>query len=557
MSIGRAEASAIVKLFFGTRDLGAKMAFAKKGDVEGLRVRPGYDNAEKSIPAALRQEGCCCGEKNPGVVPSFLDVTAEAGLLGDAQKVSTKFGGPTIADLDLDGFPDLILNNHHLAPPQIWFNQRNGTFIEEEFMGLADVHGIVPGPYSLEKRDVRIVVSVGGSNGFNLRPPKLFQVDPETRKITDVSNETGITEWGTRGRTACFINLSGEEEGGKYLDDILSFNAVADKFPELPQHFAFEVVEGQTKMIPRLLEGFDQRNNHRGLLVTDLNQDGRMEIITWTTFTVLEMTGAFQFANITSQVSEVGLMGAVQAVAEVDFDNDGDFDLYIARGRLPWQHEGTDQRDRLLENRDGVLVDVTKELGIPAPPRQNNRGVTTGDFNNDGYVDIVVFPLDEQPYLLLNQGNCSFTTVEAPISRDGSIAGDNGVAVDLDNDGKLDIVESQGDHNQIERGGVHRIWKNVSDLKDGGHYLLVHVGFPLDGSGTNLHAVVSVMAGGKRMVRRVASPGAASMQSYIDKVHFGLGGAEVVELVRVVYVSGYAEEKRDVAVDTTVQLGWF
>ena len=41
---------------------------------------------------------------------------------------------------------------------------------------------------------------------------------------------------------------------------------------------------------------------------------------------------------------------------------------------------------KLLENRNGVFIDVTKEMGISIP--EQTSGATVGDFNNDGFLDI-------------------------------------------------------------------------------------------------------------------------------------------------------------------------
>jgi hypothetical protein len=107
------------------------------------------------------------------------------------------------------------------------------------------------------------------------------------------------------------------------------------------------------------------------------------------------MTGHFTIAEITGQGA--GL---------VDFDGDGDLDIYLVQGRLlgasmseavfPWR--GSEPpRDRLYRNdlvvgKDGSrrlrFTDVTQASGIDAD--RYGMGVATGDYDNDGDVDLYI-----------------------------------------------------------------------------------------------------------------------------------------------------------------------
>lgn len=103
------------------------------------------------------------------------------------------------------------------------------------------------------------------------------------------------------------------------------------------------------------------------------------------------------------------------------------------------------EADRLYKNNgNGTFTDVTEKVGIIAPPGKG-LGVVCGDVDNDGDVDIFVAN-DTTPNLLyLNNGNGAFTEealfAGVALSEDGRAFSGMGVNFgDYDNDGFLDII---------------------------------------------------------------------------------------------------------------------
>jgi enediyne biosynthesis protein E4 len=142
-------------------------------------------------------------------------------------------------------------------------------------------------------------------------------------------------------------------------------------------------------------------------------------------------------------------------VALLDFDNDGDLDVYVVQGQMlgpgktladaTFPPDG-ELRDRLFRNdlqvnADGTRVlrftDVTDESGIDV--RTYGMGVAAGDFDNDGFVDIYRTGLSGS-VLLRNNGDGTFSDVT---ERSGTgNPGGWGVSasfVDYDRDGWLDL----------------------------------------------------------------------------------------------------------------------
>jgi hypothetical protein len=141
-------------------------------------------------------------------------------------------------------------------------------------------------------------------------------------------------------------------------------------------------------------------------------------------------------------------------VGLLDYDNDGDLDVYVVQGQMLGPGTTADAvypprgplRDRLFRNdlevaADGArtlrFTDVTDESGIDV--RTYGMGVAAGDIDNDGWVDLYRTGLDES-VMLRNNGDGTFADVTAASGTDNR--GRWGVPaafVDIDRDGWLDL----------------------------------------------------------------------------------------------------------------------
>ena len=124
--------------------------------------------------------------------------------------------------------------------------------------------------------------------------------------------------------------------------------------------------------------------------------------------------------------------------AFLDFDNDGWMDLYLVNsGPADFFTPKTPLRNALYKNnRDGTFTDVTEKAGVPGGTF--GMGAAVGDYDNDGYPDLLVTSYGKCT-LYHNNGNGTFTDVTKRAGLEAPGWTTSAVWFDYDNDGKLDL----------------------------------------------------------------------------------------------------------------------
>src|SRR5882762_6044814 len=150
-------------------------------------------------------------------------------------------------------------------------------------------------------------------------------------------------------------------------------------------------------------------------------------------------------ASRTSQKYLPESMGA--GVAMFDYDNNGYQDLFFVngaklldpmpRGASPDKSDPRFWNRMYRNNRDGTFTDVTESAGLRG--YYYGMGVAAGDYDNDGYTDLLVTNLGGNT-LYHNNGNGTFTDVTAKAGVGGSGWCAGACFLDYDRDGLLDLI---------------------------------------------------------------------------------------------------------------------
>ncbi|WP_197356140.1 CRTAC1 family protein [Aureliella helgolandensis] len=126
-------------------------------------------------------------------------------------------------------------------------------------------------------------------------------------------------------------------------------------------------------------------------------------------------------------------------VAALDYDRDGSIDLLFPGG-------GSIQRDEpltglpstLWRQRDGLQFRDCTELAHLVPPKQYSHGCTTGDFDNDGFDDVLITGYDDLQ-LLHNLGDGTFAETALTATPENYSWSSSAAWGDFNGDGNLDL----------------------------------------------------------------------------------------------------------------------
>ena len=224
-----------------------------------------------------------------------------------------------------------------------------------------------------------------------------------------------------------------------------------------------------------------------------------------------------------------------------DFDRDGKLDLFVTRA--------DNQPASLYWNQGDYFIDIARKAGIASPTMAPVKwGTGFGDFDNDGWLDILVangnfsslldtlpkeYRFAEPIQLFRNRGNLTFEDVadEAGLntgrlySRRGTASGD------INNDGKLDAVVFNAD-------APPSVFLN--ETTNSNHCVL----FRLIGTKSNRLAIgARVRVTTSKMTQIDEVRGGGSYNSTNDtRLHFGLGREATINKLEVLWPSGLRQE---------------
>tara|TARA_B100000678_G_scaffold43188_1_gene32817 strand:- start:38277 stop:40226 length:1950 start_codon:yes stop_codon:yes gene_type:complete len=206
---------------------------------------------------------------------------------------------------------------------------------------------------------------------------------------------------------------------------------------------------------------------------------------------------------------EIGLADPIQtwSSAWADFDNNGFMDVFVGASSF---EDGSHKL--MYNNGDGTFTDFTTGTGIENMMSMGTENVAY-DFNNDGYVDI--YGIGGR--ILINNGDMTFTDAQIDIP--------NGPVGDFNNDGFLDII----DYDKIQYNQPNgNNWLKVA---------LVGTESNINGIGARIEVISAL---GKQIRDVKAGIGFRYMNSL--NTHFGIGEDTEISKVIVKWPSGIVDE---------------
>lgn len=230
-----------------------------------------------------------------------------------------------------------------------------------------------------------------------------------------------------------------------------------------------------------------------GVTMVDINADGLLDIYVCNSGDVQGDNKQNElFINqgnqtFTEEAAAYGLAdnGYSTHASFFDFDKDGDLDVYLlnnsyqAIGSFNLKKNERPKRDilggdKLMENQNGVFVDISEKAGIYGSVIGFGLGVTVGDMNNDTWQDIYVSnDFFERDYLYINQKDGTFKETLEDEIRSISGASMGADVADINNDGNSDIFITEmlpSDYERLKTVTTFEDWNKYQYNVKNGYY---------------------------------------------------------------------------------------
>ena len=236
-----------------------------------------------------------------------------------------------------------------------------------------------------------------------------------------------------------------------------------------------------------------------------------------------------------------------------DFDRDGKLDILVTRA--------DDQPASLYWNKGDYFLDMAGKAGIATATKAPVKwGTGFGDFDNDGWLDILVangnfsslldtlpkeYRFAEPIQLFRNRGNLTFDeTADAAGLNAGPLRSRRGTAFgDINDDGKLDTVV-------FNVNAPPSVFLN--ETTNSHHRVL----FRLIGTKSNRGAVgarVRVTTSKMTQIDEVRAGGSYN-SSNDTRLHFGLGSEPMINRIEVLWPSGLRQEFSEIQADAIYEI---
>ncbi len=284
----------------------------------------------------------------------------------------------------------------------------------------------------------------------------------------------------------------------------------------------------------------------------DFDNDGKPDLFIATDYGVSPLyhnNGNGTFTDVTEKAG-LCIRGSGMGVSAGDYNNEGWLDLYVTNG---------DRNFLWNNNHDGTFTEVSEENGVA---NLGSLGWGTGflDFNNDGYLDIysvngtVIMDLevrkrfiDRKDRLYLNNGEGKFVDIAPKM---GILGNDPKLAAafgDFNDDGFSDIYVVSDGLRKTDPRSHNRLYQNKPN---GNHWLKL----TLVGTRSNRDSIgarIILTANGKKQIREVTNSSSYLSQNSLEQI-FGLGKLLKIDQLEIRWPSGQIQTIYNPGIDRTI-----
>ncbi len=160
------------------------------------------------------------------------------------------------------------------------------------------------------------------------------------------------------------------------------------------------------------------------------------------------------------------MLSVTKAITVIDFDNDGDNDLFVGGRVIPGEYPKAPE-SYLLENKNGKFINATDKYANKVKYIGLINDAVSSDYDNDGDEDLILAG-EWMPITILNNENGTFSKVELD-SNSKSGWYQSIKAFDYDNDGDEDyLIGNFGENNKFhpsKSSPLHIYANNFDDNK--------------------------------------------------------------------------------------------